>query len=43
MLLEQSVLHEFVNDSNNVCVLMQVSMLEDSNICAIHAGRVTIM
>lgn len=26
-----------------LCGAMQVSMLEDSNVCAIHAGRVTVM
>lgn len=30
--------------SNTECaMMMQVSVLEDSNVCAIHAGRVTIM
>lgn len=26
-----------------LCGVMQVSVLEDSNVCAIHAGRVTVM
>ena len=34
---------QMCSDLLSLCVTLQVSMLEDSNVCAIHAGRVTIM